>query len=188
MNKPVLKSIYADKVAPELKKILGVSNVHEIPTLEKLVVSSALKSDSTKEWVQDVVKEITKITGQKPVITKAKKSVANFKLREGQPTGVKVTLRGAIMWEFLYKFICIVLPSVRDFRGVSTKLDGKGNYNLGVVDHTIFPETTIDSNRKNLGLDITIVTSAETDDTGRELLRLLGMPFRKSSSSTAQTK
>ncbi|MFI3291458.1 MAG: 50S ribosomal protein L5 [Opitutales bacterium] len=183
MNTPVLKHIYKDKVVSELKKVLGVENPHQVPTVEKVVLSSALKSDASKEWVQEVEKEITKISGQKPVITKAKKSVANFKLREGQPSGVKVTLRGAQMWEFLYKFITVVLPAIRDFRGVGTKLDGSGNYNLGIADHTIFPETTVDSNRRNMGLDVTIVTTATEDNAGRELLKLLGMPFRKSSNS-----
>ena len=181
-NTPVLKNIYAEKVVPELKKVLGQENPHKIPTLEKIVISSGIRSESSKEWVQEVVKEITKIAGQQPVVTKAKKSIANFKLREGQANGVMVTLRGAKMWEFLYKFINVVLPSIRDFRGVGTRLDGHGNYSFGVTDHTIFPEITVDPNRKNLGMDITIVTSADNDDAGRELLKLLGMPFRKPNS------
>lgn len=181
-NTPVLKKIYSDKVVPELKKTLGTENPHKIPTLEKIVISSGLRSESSKEWVQDVVKEITKISGQQPVITKAKKSIANFKLREGQPNGVVVTLRGAKMWEFFYKFVNIVLPSIRDFRGVGSRFDGHGNYSFGISDHTIFPETTVDPNRKNLGMDITVVTTADADDEGRELLKLLGVPFRKANS------
>lgn len=185
MNTPVLKKIYAEKVVPELKKALGVENPHQIPTLEKVVISSGIRSESTKDYVQDVVKEIAKISGQQPVVTKAKKSIANFKLREGQANGVKVTLRGARMWDFVYKFIGVVLPSIRDFRGVPTKFDGAGNYNYGVADHTIFPEVTVDPNRKNIGMDITIVTTATEDKAGRELLKLLGVPFRKSSAEQA---
>ncbi len=181
MSIPALKKIYQDKVVAELKKSLGCENPHQVPTLEKIVISSGVRSENSKDWVLEVAKEIAKISGQQPIVIKAKKSVANFKLREGQPNGVKVTLRGQRMWDFAYKFIAVVLPAIRDFRGIGTKLDGNGNYNYGISDHTIFPETTVDPNRKNLGMDITFVTTAKTDDAGRELLRLLGMPFRKSS-------
>ena len=156
-----------------------------MPNLEKIVISSGIRSENSKEWVQEVAKENSKISGQQPVITRARKSIANFKLREGQQNGVKVTLRGANMWDFLYKFIGIVLPSIRDFRGVGTRMDGAGNYNFGVADHTIFPEITVDPGRKNIGMDITIVTTAKDDKSGRELLRLLGMPFRKPSQAAA---
>ena len=186
MSTPALKKIYLEKVVPELKKTLGVTNPHVVPTLEKIVISSGIRSEMPKEWVQEVVKEIAKISGQQPIVTKATKSIANFKLREGQPNGVKVTMRGANMWDFLYKFISVVLPSIRDFRGVPTKFDGAGNYNYGISDHTIFPEVTVDPSRKNIGMDITIVTSAQDDKSGRELLKLLGMPFRKP--TTANTK
>ena len=179
MSTPVLKKIYMEKVIPELKKNLGIENPHVVPNLEKIVISSGIRSESDKGWAKEVAKEIAKISGQQPVITKARKSIANFKLREGQENGVKVTLRGAIMWEFLYKFIAVVLPSIRDFRGVSTRFDGAGNYNFGIADHTIFPEVTVDPGRKNIGMDITIVTTATDDNSGRELLKLLGMPFRK---------
>ncbi len=185
MTTPVLKKIYAEKVVPELKKILKVDNPHVLPNLEKIVISSGIRSESDKSWAGEVAKEIAKISGQQPVITKARKSIANFKLREGQPNGVKVTLRGANMWDFLYKFITVVLPCIRDFRGVGTRLDGAGNYNIGIADHTIFPEITVDPGRKNIGMDITIVTTAKDDNAGRELLRLLGMPFRKSSNVKA---
>ena len=170
---------------PELKKSLGLENPHVVPNLEKIVINSAIRSEAPKEWVPEVVKEIAKITGQQPVITKAGKSIANFKLRAGQPNGVKVTLRGAAMWDFLYKFIAIVLPSIRDFRGVGNRFDGAGNYSYGVVDHTIFPEVTVDPGRKNIGMDITIVTTAKDDKSGRELLKLLGMPFRKTAAEQA---
>lgn len=185
MSTPVLKKIYQEKVVPELKKNLGIENPHVVPNLEKIVISSGIRSENPKGWAQEVAKEIAKITGQQPVITKARKSIANFKLREGQENGVKVTLRGAVMWEFLYKFIAVVLPSIRDFRGVGTKFDGAGNYNYGIADHTIFPEVTVDPGRKNIGMDITIVTTATDDKSGRELLKLLGMPFRKPSSGQA---
>ncbi len=181
---PVLQQIYKDKVVPELKKSLGVENPHLVPTVQKIVISSGIRSDADKSWVQEVVKEVAKISGQQPVVTNARKSIANFKLRAGQPNGVKVTLRGANMWDFLYKFISVVLPSIRDFRGVPTRLDGAGNYNYGIADHTIFPEVTVDPGRKNIGMDITIVTSAKDDDSGRELLKLLGMPFRKPATKT----
>lgn len=174
-------------MVPALKKSLNHDNPHNVPNLEKIVISSGIRSENSKEWVQEVVKEIAKLAGQQPVVTKARKSIANFKLREGQANGVMVTLRGARMWEFLYKFINIVLPSIRDFRGVGTRLDGHGNYSFGVTDHTIFPEITVDPNRKNLGMDITIVTTANTDDEGRELLKQLGMPFRKPNADAATT-
>ena len=180
--------MYAEKVVPALEKALNHANPHNVPNLEKIVISSGIRSENSKEWVQEVVKEIAKLAGQQPVITKSRKSIANFKLREGQANGVMVTLRGARMWEFLYKFINIVLPSIRDFRGVGTRLDGHGNYSFGVADHTIFPEITVDPNRKNLGMDITIVTTAKTDDEGRELLKQLGMPFRKPNADAVTTE
>ena len=180
--------MYVEKVVPALEKALSHDNPHNVPNLEKIVISSGIRSENSKEWVQEVVKEIAKLAGQQPVVTKSRKSIANFKLREGQANGVMVTLRGARMWEFLYKFINIVLPSIRDFRGVGTRLDGHGNYSFGVADHTIFPEITVDPNRKNLGMDITIVTTAKTDDEGRELLKQLGMPFRKPNAEAAATE
>ena len=186
-NTPVLKKMYVEKVVPTLEKVLNHNNPHNVPNLEKIVISSGIRSENSKEWVQEVVKEIAKIAGQQPVVTKSRKSIANFKLRAGQPNGVMVTLRGDRMWEFLYKFITIVLPSIRDFRGVGTRLDGHGNYSYGIADHTIFPEVTVDPNRKALGMDITIVTTAKTDDEGRELLKQLGMPFRKPNAEAAST-
>ena len=133
----------------------------------------------------EVVKEITKLSGQKPVITKAKKSVASFKVRQGMPLGCVVTLRGARMWEFYLRLTAVALPMIRDFRGTSNRLDGRGNYSLGITDHTIFPETQADgSQRANIGMDVIIVTTANTDDEGRELLRSLGMPFRRSTAAT----
>jgi large subunit ribosomal protein L5 len=128
--------------------------------------------------IADTQRDITILTGQKPVLAKSRKAIANFKLRQGQVVGCHVTLRSASMWEFLYRLIAVALPTIRDFRGMSPKLDGQGNYTIGITDHTIFPEITVDNVKKHIGVDITIVTSANTDDEARDLLRLLGMPFR----------
>ena len=175
-----LKKKYNEEVAPALMQKFQYKSVMQIPRIDKIVVSVGCGDckDNAK-MLESVIKDISAITGQHAVATVARKSVANFKLREGMKVGVKVTLRGAIMWEFLYKFIAVVLPSIRDFRGVSTRFDGAGNYNFGIADHTIFPEVTVDPGRKNIGMDITIVTTATDDNSGRELLKLLGMPFRK---------
>ncbi|MBQ8445655.1 MAG: 50S ribosomal protein L5 [Opitutales bacterium] len=186
MHTPVLKKLYQEQVVPELKKKLGVTNPHQVPALTKVVINSAYRADTDKNLQAEILKEISKIAGQKPVVTHARKSVSNFKVRQGMPLGVMVTLRGAAMYEFLARLIYVALPMIRDFRGVSNRFDGKGNYSLGIADHTIFPETQGDgSQRQNIGLDITIVTTAQTDDEGRELLRLLGMPFRKSAAKVA---
>jgi large subunit ribosomal protein L5 len=175
---PYLKKYYLEKVVPELIKSRGYKNIHQVPNLKKIVLNSAFKAE--------VVKELTKLSGQKPVLTKASKSVASFKVREGMTLGCMVTLRGARMWEFYLRLTAVALPMIRDFRGTSNRLDGRGNYSLGIVDHTIFPETQADgSQRANIGMDVVIVTSAQTDDEGRELLRLLGMPFRRSSAADA---
>ncbi len=183
---PALKKAYREQVVPELRKNLGYENIHQVPKLEKVVINSGLNASRDKNWIAEVQKEITAIAGQHAVVTKARKSVSNFKLREGMPNGVSVTLRGAQMYDFLYRFINIALPNIRDFRGVSQKLDGAGNYSIGITDSTIFPEINSDTQgRENIGMDISIVTSATTDKEGRELLKLLGMPFRKSSSETA---
>jgi large subunit ribosomal protein L5 len=187
MKKPTLQSIYEDKVRAELQKKFGYGNPHEIPTIAKITVNSGLDASLDKGSIEDTVKDITSITGQKPIITKAKKSISNFKLRQGMPVGVKVTLRGARMWEFLYRLINVSLPNIRDFRGVSAKLDGQGNYSLGIADHTIFPEISLDGNKRTVGMDICITTSTFDDKVGRELLSLLGMPFRKAQSTITET-
>lgn len=187
MDTPYLKKYYFDQVAPELAKKFGYANRHQVPVIEKVVINSGFDQSRDKNWIADLQKDISSITGQRAVITKAKKSVSNFKLREGMPNGVKVTLRGNHMYDFLLRLIAIALPAIRDFRGVARKLDGHGNYNLGISDHTIFPEISGDTgNRGNVGMDITIVTSASTDEEGRELLSQLGMPFRKPSTTTEQ--
>lgn len=184
---PYLKQRYLEKVVPELRKSRGYGNPHQVPTLVKIVLNSAFDAEADKAHTAEVVKEITKLAGQKPVITKARKSVSNFKVREGMPLGCTVTLRGARMWDFLARLTLVALPMIRDFRGVSNRLDGQGNYSLGITDHTIFPETQADgSQRANIGLDISIVTTASSDDEARELLRHLGMPFRAVAAKAAE--
>jgi large subunit ribosomal protein L5 len=185
MSKPTLKKYYAEEVVPALKKSRGYKNVHEVPAIEKVVINSGINAALDKVAVQDTLRDIGLIAGQKPVITKARTSISNFKLREGMPVGVKVTLRGNQMYEFLYRLLAVALPSIRDFRGVPTKLDGRGNYNLGIGDHTIFPEISIENVKRTVGMDITIVTTAKNDAEGAELLRLMGMPFRKQEAAVA---
>lgn len=176
---PTLKKLYTEQVVPELVKSRGYKNKHEVPKIAKIVINTGIDAEADKNQIADVQRDLAQITGQKPVLTKSKKAISNFKLRQGQIVGCCVTLRGASMWEFFYRLLAVALPSIRDFRGVSAKLDGQGNYNLGIADHSIFPEINLESIKKHMGLDITIVTTAETDDEARELLRLLGMPFRR---------
>lgn len=180
MSTPTLKQKYSESVVPALQKKFGYKNIHQIPRLEKIVVTSCMgKHPDRKQAVEDAVAEIAKITGQKPSITYARKSVANFKLREGEVLGARVTLRGTRMWEFLDRFINITAPNIRDFRGLPYKsFDGRGNYALGIADQSIFPEIELDQIKRQIGFDLIMVTSAATDDEGREMLRALGMPFR----------
>jgi len=180
--KSVLKSLYEEKIVPELMKTQGYKNNHEVPKVTKVVINAGVGSKQDKQYQDDAARDIGLIACQKPIITKARISVSNFKLREGMPVGIKVTLRGDKMWNFLFRLINLALPAIRDFRGVSGKLDGSGNYTLGIADHTIFPEISADAKHINLGMDITIVTSAKTDNEGRELLKLIGVPFRKNQS------
>jgi large subunit ribosomal protein L5 len=176
-----MKDIYQKEVIPALVKKFGYSNVHMIPKIEKVVVNCVTKDAvSNSKVVDTIVNDLSAITGQKPVIARAKTSIASFKVREGMPLGASVTLRGEKMYEFLDRLISISLPRVRDFRGVSNKgFDGKGNYTLGLKEQIIFPEINYDKVDKIRGLGISIVTSAKTNDEGRELLTLIGMPFRK---------
>jgi large subunit ribosomal protein L5 len=177
----VLKERYMKEVVPGLMKALNLSNVMQAPRIEKVVVNIGLGEalDNAKA-LDAAVADLTAITGQKPVITKARKSIANFKLREGRAIGVKVTLRGERMWSFLDRLMNIALPRVRDFRGVSAdSFDGRGNYTLGFREQLVFPEIEYDKIDKLRGLEVTIVTTARNDDHGRQLLRMLGMPFRK---------
>ncbi len=176
---PRLKTKYQEEVAPALMKKFEYKSVMQIPRLEKIVVNVGCgDARDNMKMLEAVVKDITAITGQKAVITKARKSVANFKLREGMPVGVKVTLRQDKMWEFLDRLFNVALPRVRDFRGISANsFDGRGNYALGVKEQLIFPEIDYDKIEKIRGMDIVMCTTAKTDEEARELLSLLGAPF-----------
>ena len=176
---PALKAQYVEKAVPALIETFGYKNVHQVPSLVKVSINSGFGTELDKNQIADVLRDLTIIAGQKPVTAKARKSVANFKLRQGQTIGAHVTLRGNAMWDFLFRLIVVALPTIRDFRGVPTRLDGQGNYTLGINDFTIFPEISVENVKRTLGFDITIVTTAQTDDEGRELLKLLGMPFRR---------
>ncbi len=181
---PSLKKVYVEQVVPELVKNRGYKNKHEVPKLVKININSGIDAEADKNQIADIARDIGSIAGQKPILNRSRKAIANFKLKPNQITGCSVTLRGASMWEFLYRLLAVALPTIRDFRGVPTKLDGQGNYSIGITDHTIFPEISVENVKKHIGLDISIVTTAETDDEARELLRLLGMPFRRSETTT----
>ena len=176
-----VKEQYDKEVVPYLMKKFGYKTVMQCPRLVKIVINTGLGDikDNAKS-IQTIENEIKMISGQKPILTKAKKSVANFKVREGQTVGIKVTLRGERMFNFYDKFVSIALPRLRDFRGVSDKaFDGRGNYSVGLKEQLIFPEITYDQVDKIRGMDVAIVTTANTDEEARELLRALGMPFKK---------
>jgi len=176
-----MKEQYQKEVAPALMKALNLDNVMQVPRVQKVVVNIGMGEAMDNPKAMDAaVNDVTLITGQKPVVTKAKNSIANFKLREGRTIGVKVTLRGEKMWAFLDRVMNVVLPRVRDFRGVSPDaFDGRGNYTLGLREQLIFPEIEYDKIDKIRGMEITIVTSARSDDQAAVLLQMLGMPFRK---------
>ena len=178
-NTPNLKKLYQDEVAPALMQKFGYKSTMQIPRLDKIVVNVGCSEARENAKVLDaVVSDLTAITGPKAVITKAKKSVANFKLREGMPIGAKVTLRGNKMWEFLDRLFNVALPRVRDFRGISAdSFDGRGNYALGIKEQLIFPEIEYDKIDKIRGMDIVMCTTAQTDEEARELLKLIGAPF-----------
>ncbi|MDF2376887.1 MAG: 50S ribosomal protein L5 [Verrucomicrobiales bacterium] len=178
---PALKSIYKDKVVTGLKEKFDYANFHQIPGIEKVVLNCGFgREEDRKAAAENVIEDLGKITGQRAVPTKSKIAISNFKLRIGDTVGARVTLRGARMWEFLDRFINVASPTIRDFRGLSVKsFDGRGNYTVGVTDHTIFPEIELDKVNRTIGFDMTIVTTAKTDDEARELLTLLGIPFRK---------
>ena len=178
-NTPNLKKLYQDEVAPALMQKFGYKSTMQIPRLEKIVVNVGCSEARENAKVLDaVVNDLTTITGQKAVITKAKKSVANFKLREGMPIGAKVTLRGNKMWEFLDRLFNVALPRVRDFSGINPNaFDGRGNYSLGIKEQLIFPEIEYDKIDKIRGMDIVICTTAQTDEEARELLKQIGAPF-----------
>ena len=174
-----LKEQYVNEIAPALNKKFGYKSVMQIPKLDKVIINvAAVEAKENAKVIDAIVADLGQITGQKAVVCKAKKSVANFKLRQGMPIGAKVTLRGDRMYEFADKLVSIVLPRTRDFRGVSPKaFDGRGNYSLGVREQLIFPEIEYDKVEKIRGMEMIFVTTAKTDEEARELLRLLGMPF-----------
>jgi large subunit ribosomal protein L5 len=179
MNK--LKEVYEKEIVSSLKDELDLENVMQVPRIEKVAVNigvgDALENGKAMD---EAVRDLTNITGQKPIITKSKKNIANFKLRAGQPIGTMVTLRGNRMWAFLDRLMNVALPRVRDFRGVSpNSFDGRGNYTLGISEQLVFPEINYDDVSKVRGLEVTIVTSTQDDEAGRELLRKLGMPFKE---------
>ena len=176
-----LKEFYYNECVPALKEEFGYTNIMQVPKIEKIVLNMGLgEAVQNPKIVDGAAQELTLIAGQKAVVTNAKKSIAGFKLREGMPIGCRVTLRGDKMYDFFSKLVNIALPRVRDFRGVSQKaFDGRGNYSLGVKEQIIFPEIDYDKIDKIKGLNISIVTSAPTNEEGRSLLRLMGMPFRK---------
>jgi len=185
MSTPALKTHYLEKIIPEIRKSRGYANIHEVPRIVKVVLNSGFNATLDKKQIAETQKDISLIAGQHAVLTTARLSISNFKLREGMPVGTSSTLRGSAMYEFLYRLIGVALPGIRDFRGVSDRLDGNGNYSLGISDHTIFPEISSDGSKRTIGLDVCIVTSAKTDEEGRELLTLFGMPFRKRQTTAA---
>ncbi len=176
-----MKDYYKSEVAPALMKKFGYKSVMQIPKLDKIVVNVACgEAVSNSKMIDAVVADLAKITGQKPVVCRARKSVANFKLREGMPIGAKVTLRNEMMYEFLDRFFNVALPRVRDFRGINANsFDGRGNYSVGLKEQLIFPEIEYDKIDKIRGMDITFITTAKTDEEARELLTLMGAPFAK---------
>jgi len=177
---PRLKQRYREEIVGQLRSELGLANIMQSPSVAKVVLNMGL-GDALKDAkvVEGSVADLAVITGQKPLTTRARKSIAGFKLREGQPIGAKVTLRGDRMWEFLDRLLTLALPRIRDFRGLPTTMDGKGNYTFGVTEQLIFPEIDYDKIHSVRGMDITVVTTAENDDHGRALLRALGFPFRE---------
>lgn len=177
---PILQKLYNEQLRTELKTKLALENVHQVPRLQKIVVNCSVGSQGErKQAMEDAAAELALITGQKPLTTFSKKAIANFKLRAGEPVGVKVTLRGRRMYDFLMRLVKTAIPRIRDFRGVAPRaFDGRGNYTLGIADQSIFPEIELDKIKRALGFDITFVTSTNNDDHARELLRALGMPFR----------
>jgi len=178
---PRMMALYSEKAVPALKEKFGFDNPMRVPRLEKVIINVGIgDANNDQKLLDSVVDELTTIAGQKPVVTRARKSISNFKLREGMQVGVRVTLRRAQMWEFLDKLFNLAMPRVRDFRGLNDRsFDGRGNYSMGIKEQIVFPEIDYDKVEKIHGMDITIVTSAPNDEEARELLTLLGCPFRK---------
>ena len=179
MNTASLKKEYAERIVPALMKEFQYKTVMQVPVLEKIVINQGLgQAVADKKIIEVAINELTAITGQKAIATNSKKDISNFKLRKGMPIGVRVTLRREKMYEFLERLIRVSLPRVRDFKGIESKFDGMGNYTLGIDEQIIFPEINIDSIQKLLGMNITFVTSAKTDEEGFALLREFGLPFK----------
>ena len=180
-TKARLKARYREEIVPSLQSEFGYSNIMQVPTVTKVVVNMGVgEAARDSKLIEGAIRDLTEITGQKPQITKARKSIAQFKLREGQPIGAHVTLRGDRMWEFLDRLLSIALPRIRDFRGLSPKqFDGNGNYTFGLSEQSVFHEIDQDKIDRTRGMDITVVTTATNDDEGRALLRLLGFPFKE---------
>ena len=189
-SKPRMKAIYEDRIVKAMTEKFGYKNVMEVPRLDKIVLNMGVgEATQDKKKVEQAAGEMELIAGQKPVVTKAKKSIAQFKLREGMPIGVKVTLRRERMYEFLDRFITIALPRVRDFRGLNPKsFDGRGNYACGLKEQLVFPEINYDRIDKVRGMDVIVTTTAKTDDEARELLRLFGFPFPPEAEETGAEK
>ena len=185
VTRPRLKERYVTELRPALKEELAVANVMQVPRFEKIVINMGVgRATQQASLLEGAVNDLTVITGQKPMVTKARQSIAGFKLREGNAIGAKVTLRGARMWEFFDRLVSIAIPRIRDFRGLPpSSFDGHGNYTFGVTEQLIFPEIDYDKIDTVRGMDVTIVTSAATDDQGRALLRALGFPFRRDEQS-----
>ncbi len=180
-KKPNVRQLYEEKVVPELMKKFGYKNIMQVPRFEKIVVNMGVgEASQDAKILEAATRDMTAITGQAPVVSKARKSIAGFKLREGVPVGCFVTLRGERMWEFFDRLINVAIPRIRDFRGLSPKsFDGRGNYSIGIKEQIIFPEIDYDKILKIMGMDVTIVTTAGTDEEARELITLLGTPLRK---------
>ncbi len=179
-NVQPIQTRYREEVLPTLMEEFGYENIMRVPGIKKVVVNIGVgEAVDNPKSLDGAVEDLRKITGQQPIVTKARKSIATFKLREGRAIGAKVTLRGERMWALLDRLINVALPRIRDFRGVSAKLDGRGNYTVGLREQLVFPEIDFDKVDKVRGMEITIVTSAETDEEGRRLLKLLGMPFQE---------
>jgi len=177
---PVLQARFREEVTPALMSEFNYSSIMQVPRVDKIVINIGMgEAIDTPKSIDAAVEDIRIITGQQPVVTRAKKSVAQFKLREGKAIGIKVTLRGERMWAMLDRLVNIALPRIRDFRGVPSKLDGRGNYTIGLREQLIFPEIQFDKIDKVRGMEITIVTSAQSDEEGRRLLKLMGMPFKE---------
>jgi len=178
---------YLSEVLPALKAKHNYQNIHEIPRMEKIVVNMGVSASLEKSAIDDAAKDLGLITGRKPAISKSRHNIANFKLRDKQPIGCRVTLRRGAMYEFFDRLVATALPRIRDFRGLSTRsFDGRGNYTLGVTDQTIFPEIELDKIKRQQGMDITIVTSAKTNDEAMDLLKLMGMPFAEGKAKEAK--